>query len=346
VASKHLTEKKPHEKAGRAIKPAGFLLILAALLLAISLLSLFLGRYPQPGFISLERLNTDELARRVLLNLRAPRILAAVLLGMSLGAAGSVFQMIFSNPLVEPGFLGVSQGATFGAALAIIFLGGTPWVTQGSAAVFAFGGLAVSYFLSRRVRFGGWVLRLVLAGIAVSALFSSGVGILKYIADPLEELPEITFWLLGGLYKINWQDLRVLLPVVVISLLILFQMRWRLNLLSLEDEVAFSLGLAPGRERALVLAASVAAAASVTAVSGIVSWVGLIVPHVSRRLFGADARYSLPGAMLLGGIFTLVCDDLARTLMVAEVPLGILTSLFGALFFMLLMISRGIRVEK
>ena len=330
----------------RAIKPASFLVALLIMLIAAAILSLFLGRYPQPGLISLNQIQQDELAQRVVLNLRAPRILAAILLGVSLGAAGSVFQMIFSNPLVEPGFLGVSQGATFGAALAIIYLGGVPWITQTSAALFAFGGLAISYYLSRRVRFGGWVLRLVLAGIAVSALFSSGVGMLKFLADPLEELPEITFWLLGGLYKITWDDLRLLLPVVLVCLIILFQMRWRINLLSLEDDVAFSLGVAPGRERTLVLAASVIAAAGVTAVSGIVGWVGLIVPHISRRLFGANARYSLPGAMILGGLFTLLCDDLARTLMVAEIPLGVLTSLFGALSFMLLMVSRGIKVEK
>jgi iron complex transport system permease protein len=346
LTAKDFPNKPTNRKAARAITPASFLLLLCFLLVGIGILSLFLGRYPQPGLISLQRVREDELAQRVMLNLRAPRILAAIMLGMSLGAAGGVFQMIFSNPLVEPGFLGVSQGATFGAALAIIFLGGAAWITQTSAAIFAFGGLAISYFLSRRVRFGGWVLRLVLAGIAVSALFSSGVGILKFIADPLEELPEITFWLLGGLYKVGWDDLRILLPVVIICLLILFQMRWRLNILSLEDDVAFSLGVAPGRERALVLAASVTAAAGVTAVSGIVGWVGLIVPHISRRLFGADSRYSLPGAMLLGGIFTLLCDDLARTIMVSEIPLGVLTSLFGALFFMLLMVSRGIRVEK
>ncbi|MEN6299808.1 MAG: iron chelate uptake ABC transporter family permease subunit, partial [Anaerolineaceae bacterium] len=158
---------------------------LTVLLVVVFLVSIFLGRYPKPGFMSLSRLSEDALARSLVLNLRLPRLLTAALLGMSLSVAGAVFQMIFGNPLVEPGFLGVSQGASFGAAFSIIFLSNTAWMVQTSAAVFALLGLGLSYLLARRVRMGGWVLRLVLAGIAVSALFSSGLGVLKYIADPL-----------------------------------------------------------------------------------------------------------------------------------------------------------------
>ncbi len=319
---------------------------MAAGLVIVFLLSLFVGRYPQPGFTAPWNLANDELAMRLLLNLRLPRLLTALLLGASLSAVGAAFQMLFTNPLVEPGFLGVSQGAAFGAAFAIIFLGNIAWLVQGSAVLFALLGLAISYFLARRVRFGGWVIRLVLAGIAVSAFFSSGVGVLKVMADPLQQLPEITFWLLGGLWSIEWKDLLSILPLVIIGLYILFRMRWRLNLLSLEDEVAFSLGTSPQRERTLALTAGVAAVAAVISVSGIVGWVGLLVPHLGRRIFGADGRYVIPASILIGAAFTIICDDLARTLLAGEIPLGILTSLLGALAFMLLMMARRVQVKR
>lgn len=322
-------------------------MLLLVLLLAIILcLSLFLGRYPSAGFISLERLANDELAQRLIWNLRLPRLLTGLLLGMSLAAAGEVFQMLFGNPLVEPGFLGVSQGAAFGAAFSIIFLSNTAWMVQASAAFFAFLGLGGSYLLARRVRFGGWVLRLVLAGIAISALFSSGLGVLKYIADPLSQLPEITFWLLGGLYSITWERLRSILLITIAGLYVLYRMRWRLNILSLEDETAFSLGLAPGRERALLLVAATAATAAVISVSGMVGWVGLLIPHIARRLFGADARLALPASMLIGGIFTILCDNLSRALLPGEIPLGIFTSLTGSMFFILLMATQNIKVRR
>ncbi len=205
---------------------------LAVILVVVFILSLLLGRYPQLMILSPEQFQQDELARRLVLNLRLPRLICAVLLGMSLAAAGVVFQMLFGNPLVEPGFLGVSQGASFGAAFCIVFLANKGWMVQSAAAIFALLGLGLSYLLARRIRYGGWVLRLVLAGIAVSALFSAGVGILKYLADPLSQLPEITFWLLGGLWSVTWKQVLSILPAVLISLYLAYRMRWRLNLLS------------------------------------------------------------------------------------------------------------------
>jgi iron complex transport system permease protein len=319
---------------------------LALALILVFALSLFLGRYPGVGLLSPKRLAGDALAQRLVLNLRLPRLMTAVMLGMSLAAAGTVFQMLFGNPLIEPGFLGVSQGAAFGAAFSIIFLSSAAWSVQGTAALFAFLGLGLSYALARRARFGGWVLRLVLAGIAVSALFSAGVGVLKYIADPLRQLPEITFWLLGALSSITWVRAGSIAPVTLISLYVIYRMRWRLNLLSLDDATTFSLGVAPGRERALLLTVAVAATAAVVSVSGIVGWIGLIVPHLARRWFGADARHALPAAMLMGGLFAVVCDDVARTMLAGEIPLGILTSLVGALFFIVMMMTRNIRAER
>lgn len=326
------------------VRKRPFLVLGLGLLLTV-LLSLFVGRYPAPYWMSPATLWQDEMARQLVLNLRLPRILTACLLGMTLAASGTVLQMIFRNPLVEPGLLGVSQGAAFGAALGIL-LGASALLMQGAAALFACLGLALSYLLARRVRYGGWILRLILSGIAVSALFSSGVGVLKYLADPLTELPELIFWMLGGLWGVTWRDALYLVLPVTAGLLVVYLMRWRLNLLSLDDDTGFSLGAAPGRERSLVLAAAVIATAAVVSVAGVVGWIGLLIPHVARRLTGADAQRALPASILLGGIFALVCDDLARTLLAGEIPLGILASFFGAMLFMVMMVSKNIRVQR
>jgi len=329
---------------GLRSSPERLLFVLLVLMVGVFVFSLFLGRYPKLGFMPLKTLRDDQLAQRLLFNLRFPRLITALLLGISLSAAGNVFQMIFSNPLVEPGFLGVSQGAPFGAALSIILLGSSAVTTQTMALVFAFVGLGSSYLLARRIRFGGWVLRLVLAGIVISALFSSGLGVLKYVADPLSELPEITFWLLGGVSHVTWPDVRSILLPLLLGLFVIYRMRWRLNLLALDDTISFSLGLAPGRERSLLLVAAVVVTAAVVSVAGMVGWVGLMVPHLARRMFGANTRYSTTGSMLIGGIFAMLSDTIARSLLTGEIPLGILTSLIGALMFILLMISQKVRV--
>jgi iron complex transport system permease protein len=314
-------------------------------LLIVLILSVFVGRYPKPYWMPPQLLFQDDLAQQLVLALRLPRLIYAMLLGMTLSAAGAVMQMIFRNPLAEPGFLGVTQGAAFGAALSILWISTAPLIIEVSATLFAMLGLMLSYYLARHLHFGGWVLRLVLAGIAVSALFAAGNGVLKYLADPLTQLPEITFWLLGGLWGVTWTDLAYILPVVIPGLTVIYLMRWRLNLLSLSDETAFSLGTAPGRERSILLFSAVAATAVVTAGAGVVGWVGLIVPHIARRLCGANAQYTIPVAMLMGGAFTVICDDLGRTLMAGEIPLGILTSLIGALIFIGFMLSSGLKVR-
>ncbi|MBN1876611.1 MAG: iron ABC transporter permease, partial [Anaerolineae bacterium] len=207
-------------------------------------LSVFIGRYPSPFWMPPRLLIKDTLAQRLVLNLRLPRILVALLLGMSLAATGTVMQMIFHNPLVEPGFLGVSQGAAFGAALSIVALNASGLGIQLAAGCFGCLGLVFSYLLATRIRYGAWTLRLVLAGIAVSALFSAGVGILKYVADPLTQLPELVFWMLGALWGVTWREALSILPVTVIALGLLWLLRWRLNLLALDDATALSLGTA------------------------------------------------------------------------------------------------------
>jgi iron complex transport system permease protein len=238
--------------------------------------------------------------------------------------------------------LRLAAGAALGALYAVlIFLPGTgfllhPVCKAGMAvlmALAAFGG-------SRRL------LRLILAGIAVSALVSAGLGIVKYLADPLRQLPEITFWMLGGLASITWTKFLAVLPACLLGLAVIFAFRWRLNLLALDETTAFSLGAAPRRERLVMMIAAVLATSAIISVAGMVGWIGLIIPHIARRLVGSDTRRNLPAAILLGGAFGVICDDLARMLMAGEIPLGILTSLLGATIFIILMargLGKGVR---
>jgi iron complex transport system permease protein len=166
------------------------------------------------------------------------------------------------------------------------------------------------------------------------------------MADPTSQLPEITFWLLGGLFSVTWRDLLYILPVVVIGLIVIILMRWRLNLLSLEDETASSLGVSVKRERILLLAVSVAITAVVVSVAGIVGWIGLIIPHIARRLVGANAANFIPVSISIGGAFAILCDDIARTAIAGEIPLGIITSLLGAIIFLILMVRPTVRLKQ
>ena len=257
-----------------------------------------------------------------------------------------VLQMLFGNPIVEPGLIGVTQGAAFGAALAIVVFSPPLWLAQILAMVAGGAGLFLSYRVARRLRFGGWILRLVLSGIAVSALFSAGVGILKFVADPLDQLPSLTFWLLGGLSATTWPRLAQVAPIAVVGVATMIALRWRLNLLALEDRVSFSLGSAPQRERMVLLAAATAATAAMVSLAGIVAWVGLLVPHMARRLVGADAKRAVPWSALFGAAFVLMADTIARTVTAGEIPLGVLTSLFGAAGFLWLLSRSQVRVVR
>lgn len=314
--------------------------------LILLVLAAFAGRYPNPGLMDPRLLASDELARTILLSVRVPRVLAAALLGAVLAASGNAFQMVFSNPLVEPGFLGVSQGAAFGAALAMVLGAVGDLTVAASAFFFALAGLGASSALARRFRFGGWVLRLILAGIVVSAFFSAALAYVKYAADPLRELPDIAYWTMGGLAGMGWKRLLTVAPIALASLAVLQAAGWRLSVLSLDDPAAFSLGAQPARERGLVLAAAVAGVAVMTSVSGIVAWVGLIVPHAARLLVGADGRRSMPACMTLGAGFVLVCDALSRTLLPGELPLGVTTAFLGTAAFTALLLGRAVTVVR
>ncbi len=255
-------------------------------------------------------------------------------------------QMIFRNPLVEPGFLGVSQGAAFGAALSILFIGYAPLVIEGAAIVFAFIGLILSSLISTKLRLGDSMLKLVLAGIAVTALFSAGVGVLKYLADPTKQLPDLVFWLLGGLSSTRWESVLYVLPIIMIGLLGIYIFRWRINILSLDDPIAISLGANLKVEKAILLGAAVAITGAVISVAGIIGWVGLIIPHITRLLVGPNPRIALPITLLMGGTFVLFCDDIARTLIAGEIPLGVITSLLGAIIFISLLASGKIFLRQ
>ena len=320
--------------------------LLGGLFLLLFALSLLVGRFPTAGFLFPGDLLRDPLSLRIFLRLRLPRVLSASLLGAALAASGCAFQMLFRNPLVEPGFLGVSQGAAFGAALAILLFPRLPGGVQLSAVLFSLGGLFLSYRVASSIRFGGWVIRMVISGLAVSALFTSGVGVLKYMADPLSQLQEMTFWMLGGLAGTTWQTTLSMLLLSLPALAVLYLFRWRFNILSLDDLTSFSMGADPFRERMLLLVAASVATAGVTAAAGIVGWVGLLVPHAARRVFGAEGSLSLPASMLLGAVMLLVCDGIARALLPFEIPLGILTSLLGAGLFILLLSSGQVRFRR
>lgn len=315
------------------------------LLVALCLASASFGRYPRPGFIDPRVLADDPLARSVVLLVRLPRVAAALLLGAALGASGAALQFVFANPLVDAGFLGVSQGASFGAVLAIV-LGLAPAALFGSAFAFALLALGMTAALARRIRFGGAVLRLLLSGLAVSGFFSSLVALVKYGADPLKELPEITYWLMGGLSAVGWGSLRLGAPMGLASVAVLVALRWRITLLSLDEATASSLGARPRLERALVLIAAAAGVAAVTAVAGVVAWVGLIVPHASRLLLREEGSATVPGSALVGAGFVVVCDAVARGLFPGELPLGVVTSLLGTAVFAAMLLWRRVRVER
>lgn len=317
------------------------LLLLLILFLSLTVfLALISGQYPHWGFTSLETLKKDEMALRLFLHLRLPRVITAVVTGMVLGGTGYIFQMIFSNPLVEPGILGVSGGGAFGAALSMLVFGGSAAAVQTGAGLFALLGLVFSWALSRSFRYGTPVLRLILAGIAVSSLFSAGLGVIKILADPLSQLPEIVFWLLGGLWGITSEDMNLLFIITIPLLCILWLLRWRVTLLSLGDVTSHTLGVSVRLERIGILILSAGAVASVIALTGLIGWVGLIIPHIARRLTRNSPSEAFTASLLTGGIFLLLCDSVSRLSPWGEIPLGVLTSLAGALIFSVIMVKR------
>lgn len=274
----------------------------------------------------------------VLFAVRLPRIAAALLVGAALAAAGTVYQGLFRNPLVSPDILGVSTGAGLGAAIGI-FLSLPVLAIQGLA--FAGGAVIVTlvYLTATWVRGHEPTLVLVLAGVVLGALAGACISLLKILADPYDQLPAITFWLLGSLASVRGSDVWAAAPAVLLGLVPLVLLRWRMNLMALGDEEAMALGIDPRRLRLLFVAAATLMTASVVAISGVIGWVGLVMPHIARLLVGPNFDRLLPTAMLMGAGYLVAVDTLARTMAATETPLGILTAFLGAPVFIWLLAS-------
>ena len=282
-----------------------------------------------------------DAATTVLVSIRLPRIAGALLVGSALAAAGACYQTLFRNPLVSPDILGVSAGAGLGAVLGI-FLSLPVAAIQFMGFAGGLGAVALVGFVAAAIRHGDRTLILVLAGVVVGALTGAATSLLKVLADPYDQLPAITFWLLGSLAGVKGEDIWPAAPVVLAGLVPLVLLRWRINVLSLGDEEARALGIEAARLRLAVVVCATLVTASVVAIAGVVGWVGLVIPHIARMLVGPGFGRLLPVAALLGAAYLLVVDTLARTISSVEVPLGILTAVVGAPFFLWLL-ARGRR---
>lgn len=310
------------------------------LMIFLFVLSLFMGRYSIPPqtimtniifwLLSLGNVDPSNVGT-VIFQIRLPRIIAAMLVGAGLSISGASFQGLFRNPLVSPYILGVASGAGFGACLGIL-ISENIFVIQLMA--FSFGILAafLAYSLSKSCKTTA-TLVLVLSGIIVGAVFTALTSLIKYIADPYDKLPEMVFWLMGSLSSIRVGDLIYVTPAMLAGMLVLILIGWRINVISLGEEEARSLGIDTRKMTILVVICATLVTTSAISISGIIGWVGLVVPHISRMLVGPSYKKLLPMSVFLGASFLLVVDDLARTLMSIEIPLGILTALIGAPFF-------------
>ena len=323
---------------------------MASALLALFLLSFVVGRYGVPlgqvvrillsGMLPLEQTWTDNMAIAVL-NVRLPRILLACLVGCGLSAAGTGYQTVFQNPMAAPDILGASSGACFGAALAILTGQSAVMIT-----VFAFLtsllSVALVYLVGNHTR-GNRVVNLLLAGIMVGSLFSACTSYIKLVADPTNQLPQITYWLMGSLSGTRMGTVRFAAVCMAVGLVPLLLLRWRMNLLTLSPDEARAMGVHTDRLRLAVILSSTVLTAAAVSVSGMIGWVGLVIPHLSRRIVGSDCRRLMPMSCLFGAAFLLLVDNMARCLTATEIPIGILTAFVGAPFFIYLMVRGGDR---
>lgn len=305
--------------------------------------SFLIGRYPIgpvdviktilcPIFPQLE---VSQTITTIVFEIRLPRIIGALVVGAALAMAGSAFQGIFKNPLVSSDLLGVSNGAGFGAALAIL-LSGLNVVTQIFAFVFGLISVSVTYLISKSYKNGG-ILVLVLSGVAISAFFGALVSAVKFIADPDDKLPEIVYWLMGSLASITVDKLIMISVPIIIGVVILMLLRWRINLLSMGDEEAQALGLNPSRTRLIVIAACTLLTSAAVSVSGIIGWLGLVIPHMTRMIVGPDNKILIPASLSLGASFLLLIDNISRAVISIEIPIGILTAVIGVPIFLYLL---------
>lgn len=333
--------------------------VLVAAFIGVFLGSFILGRY-SVGLLDLIKILTDRLlqlfghilgqpfgleqtwsdaAETVTINIRLPRVIAAAVIGAALSTAGASYQGMFRNPMVSPDILGASTGAGFGAALAILLGFNYLGITILSFC-FGLGAVFLAYSISRASRLDT-TLSMVLAGIMVSSLLTAGTSFIKLIADTDNQLPAITYWLMGSLTSIKGGDALFVSVLVIIGLIPLFLLKWRINLLTVSEDEAKSLGINTGLLRFIVIVCATLMTAAAVSVSGMIGWIGLVIPHFCRLIFGYDYRRLIPSSILLGGAFMIVVDDLARTVTTSEIPLGVLTAFVGAPVFVWLILRRG-----
>lgn len=350
-AGQGLTHRKETIKKDPRNRETIIMGVLIIVLLVTIIFSLTLGRYEISVYqlyqLSLEKItgesqNIDAFVAKVVFEIRLPRILAAVLIGGALSISGAAFQALFRNPMVSADILGVTSGAAFGASLGLL-LGMASWKVETMA--FGFGIVAVmaTYLLSSAARRSSQnTLVLILSGMVIGTLFKSFISCVKYLADPNDALQAITFWLMGSLALIQLKDLVFLaIPVILGSIPLLF-MGWKLNAMAFGEEEAMALGIHTEKLKMTVIICSTIITSACVAISGIIGWVGLIIPHLVRMAIGPDNRLLIPASMLCGGIYLLVIDNISRTLFSVEIPLSILTSLIGTPFFIYLLLkTRG-----
>ena len=318
-------------------------LLLIALPVFLFFVSFMLGRYPVAPIDVIKtifspifpQLAVSPELYSIVFTIRLPRILAALLVGAALSLAGASFQGIFKNPLVSPDLLGVSMGAGFGAAIAILADAGNALI-QLSAFIFGIISVSITYGISKAYKAGG-ILLLVLSGTAVSAFFNALISGTKFMADPYDKLPQITYWLMGSLSAVNFDKLAMIIIPLLIGMIVILVLRWHLNVLAMGDEEAQSLGLDAGKLRLIIIVACTLVTSAAVSISGIIGWVGLVVPHMTRIIVGPDHKILLPASLSIGASFLLLIDNISRTFISIEIPIGILTAIVGVPLFLYLL---------
>lgn len=317
-------------------------LISLAVLVLVFFLALLIGRY----HISLEAFwqvltcndTVDAIDKSVILTLRLPRTIVALLVGVALSLSGLVYQETFQNKLVSPDFLGVSTGAGFGATIAII-MGLTGLLVSFTAFLFGIITMLITVFVAKIFKSNSQTT-LLLSGIIVGGFMSAGISFVKFMADTDKQLGEIVYWLLGTFSKATMKDVWILLPIVIIGVAVLFVIRWRINIVALGRSEATTLGLNYTFYRGLIIVISTLLTAAAVAYSGIVGWIGLIIPHLVRLLVGRDAKKTIPLTILLGAIFTIICDIISRSFTASEIPLSAVTGFLGTPIFIVVLYAR------
>lgn len=340
--SGNITNNILYKKARRCV------LLLSLMLLFVFLVSFSLGRYGVPlsqlvkillsRIFDIPKTWTDNM-ETVVFSIRLPRILLGCLVGGSLSVAGASYQGVFKNPMASPDILGASSGAAFGAALAL--LGGeSSSIVMVSAFAFSLITVCIVYLIGRSAT-NNRLISLILAGIMISSLFSAGTSYIKLVADPTNKLPQITYWLMGSLAGTRMKDIAFVIIPMAIGLIPLFFVRWRLNILTLGDDEARTMGVNVNVLRFIVIICSTLITAASVSVSGMIGWIGLVIPHLSRRIVGNNYKYLLPASLIFGALFLVIVDDVSRNLLATEIPIGILTAFIGAPFFIYVIMRRN-----